>query len=42
MVDHFRNFIDEYTKLYNKYNDNKETSDKKQLSEMDDIISSII
>lgn len=42
MVDHFRNFIDEYTKLYNKYNDNKETSDKKQLSEMEDIISSII
>jgi DNA anti-recombination protein RmuC len=38
---HFEKFIDTYKTLYNKYVSNKSSS-KKQLSEMDDIISSII
>jgi hypothetical protein len=43
MKEHFGDFITKYTELYNKYKDDKkESSDKTQISEMDDIISSII
>lgn len=43
MKEHFSDFITKYTELYNKYKDDKkESSDKTQISEMEDIISSII